>query len=817
MDAVPEGLAGSDWKSIRQVYEQNRHAVVAVSMAVDGAFRARNPGQQWLTHFDGRGFVVNPDGANWQWGLELQSYGFPGHQRSINGQANMTADNNRVTYDWHEGLQEWFVNGRSGLEHGFTLTSRPAGAGDPQLGASNHLEFRLAVRGGLLAKAYADGLGASFVNGQGSTVVNYVGLKVWDADKRLLSARLEADATGLRLTVDERNARYPLTIDPIAQQAYLKASNTEAGDNFGLSVAVSGNTVVIGADGEASNAAGVDGNQSDDSANYAGAAYVFVRDSGGVWSQQAYLKASNTEAGDLFGQSVDVSGDTVVVGAYLEASNATGVNGSQADNSATESGSAYVFVRDSGGVWSQQAYLKASNTDAGDRFGRTVAVSDDTVVVGAQGEASNAVGVNGDQADNIAIRSGAAYVFVRDSGGVWSQQGYLKASNTDGGDRFGKSVAVSGDTVVVGAQVESSNATGVNGNQGDNSVPSSGAAYVFVRDTGGVWSQQAYLKASNTAFRDFFGHAVAVSGDKVVVGAMFEDSSAVGVNGDQADNSAGRSGSAYVFVRDSGDVWSQQTYLKASNTGAGDQFGQAVALSGDTVVVGAFLEESNATGVNGDQTDNSVIDSGATYIFLIPSVCGDGVVEQAEECDDGLDNSDTQPDACRTDCSAASCGDGVIDSGEQCDDGNTQPNDGCDETCVIELGACCQGTVCNISTESDCLGAGGGFFGPDTTCNSPDADGDGLRDECDACPNDPNKIQPGICGCNRDDFADSDNDGVPDCDDQCLGADDSIFAPDCVGAIPTVSEWGLVVLTLLLLISGKLYFGRRSEGPGNIA
>jgi hypothetical protein len=136
-----------------------------------------------------------------------------------------------------------------------------------------------------------------------------------------------------------------------------------------------------------------------------------------------------------------------------------------------------VFVR-SGSVWSQQAYLKASNTGTADSFGNSVAVSGDTVVVGAPVEASNATGVNGDQADNSAFRSGAAYVFVR-SGGVWSQQAYLKASNSGADDYFGDSVGVSGDTVVVGASSEASNATGVNGNQSNNTSANAGAVYVF--------------------------------------------------------------------------------------------------------------------------------------------------------------------------------------------------------------------------------------------------------------------------------------------------------------------------------------------------
>ncbi len=417
---------------------------------------------------------------------------------------------------------------------------------------------------------------------------------------------------------------------PIAQQAYLKASNTGAGDQFGYSVAVSGDTMVIAAPREASSATGVNGNQSDNTGYDSGAAYVFVRN-GTKWTQQAYLKASNTGAGDYFGTSAAVSGDTVVVGANLEASNATGVNGDESDNTAYDSGAAYIFVR-SETNWSQQAYLKASNTGGGgsgfygDNFGFSVAVSGDTVVVGAPNESSSATGVNGDESDNSALASGAAYVFVRD-GTTWSQQAYLKASNTGGGilgdpngDRFGHSVALSGDTVVVGAPNESSSATGVNGDESDNSALASGAAYVFVRN-GTNWSQQAYLKASNTEAYDDFGLSVATSGDTVVVGAPNESSSATGVNGNQSNNSAAKSGAAYVFARN-GTTWSQQAYLKASNTGQPDQFfqndyfGYSVAVSGDTVVVGAYNEDSNATGVNGNGADNSATNSGAAYVFV---------------------------------------------------------------------------------------------------------------------------------------------------------------------------------------------------------
>ncbi|WP_295442306.1 FG-GAP repeat protein [uncultured Thiodictyon sp.] len=500
----PQGLNAAEWADIRGQVAAHRYAAVPTP----GGHQAANPGQQWCTQFDGRGFLVEPQGADWRWGLELRGYGVGGALPALTDPVRTDAAGSRIAYDWDERLQEWFVNDQRGLEHGFTLRTRPGGEGDA-------LDLAFAVRGGLRPDVAADGQAVRFLDAQGASVLTYGGLKVTDADGAVIAAGFTAEPDGLRLRVTDAGARYPLTIDPLAQQAYLKASNTQAFDHFGWSVAVAGDTVVVGAKYESSNATGVNGNQADNSAVYAGAAYVFVR-SGTTWTQQAYLKASNAEASDDFGWSVAVAGDTVVVGAPFESSGVTGVDGNQADNSAAGAGAAYVFVR-SGTTWAQQAYLKASNTEANDTFGWAVAVSGDTVVVGAGRESSNATGVDGDQFNNSAAYSGAAYVFVR-SGTTWGQQAYLKASNTEWQDAFGESLAISGDTVVVGAFGEDSNAAAVNGNQADNTAASAGAAYVFVR-SGTVWTQQAYLKASNTQANDAFGVSVAASGDTVVVGA----------------------------------------------------------------------------------------------------------------------------------------------------------------------------------------------------------------------------------------------------------------------------------------------------------
>ena len=263
----------------------------------------------------------------------------------------------------------------------------------------------------------------------------------------------------------------------------------------------------------------------------------------------------------------------------------------------------------------QAAYGKASNTGAFDHMGTAVAISGDTMVVGAPDENSAATGINGDQTDNTGRHAGAVYVFVR-SGTTWTQQAYLKASNTilDIAAFFGKSVALSGDTLAVGADLECNSAPGINVNQNTGSfVVNSGAVYVFVR-TGTTWSQQAYVKATNPGTNDNFGLAVALSGNTLAVSAPNEASAATGIGGNQADDTADGAGAVYVFAR-SGATWHQQAYIKPSNTEKSDEFGMALALDGDTLAVGAIGEDSAATTIDGDQTDNNASFAGAVYVF----------------------------------------------------------------------------------------------------------------------------------------------------------------------------------------------------------
>ena len=424
--------------------------------------------------------------------------------------------------------------------------------------------------------------------------------------------------------------------DAWVQQAYVKASNAGQSDLFGMNVALSadGNTMAVSAPWERSAATGVNGDQNDDSLPQAGAVYVFTR-SGDSWSQQAYIKASNTGRrdesdpfadGDQFGFSLALSGDgnTVAVGATTEDSAATGINGNAANDSAMSAGAVYVFAR-AANAWTQQAYIKGSNTEPTDLFGYDVSLSHDgnTLVAAGYDEDGPGRGVNVDQGNGV-NGSGAIYVFSR-TGTAWQQNAYLKGSRSEGNDALGFSVAISSDgsTIVAGAGDEACLMGGINPQGCDMDKPadasggSAGAIYVWVR-SGDTWTEQAFIKASTPQLQDWFGANVAVSGDgnTVLVGAPMEDSRARGINGDQQDNSATESGAAYLFTR-SGTTWSQQAYMKAENADAFDEFGTSVAVSGNgrRLLVGARMESGGAAGINGNQSDNSLPESGAVYMW----------------------------------------------------------------------------------------------------------------------------------------------------------------------------------------------------------
>ena len=352
------------------------------------------------------------------------------------------------------------------------------------------------------------------------------------------------------------------------QAAKLTASDGAAYDNFGISAAVDDDTVVVGAPGN--DGAGAD----------SGSVYVFVKPTGG-WAtstETAKLTASDGAALDYFGYSVAVDGDTVLVGAYQDDDD---------ENDSEDSGSAYVFTKpNSSGGWAdwdpmadtETAKLTASDGADDDWFGVSVALDGNTAVIGAPGD------------DDKGIDSGSAYVFVKPSG-AWAdgnETGKLTASGGAAQDNFGYSVAVDVDTLEVGgAEVEVATVV-VGAYQHDPIDPDSdpdsplylldaGAAYVFTRDSGGVWDSGEKLTADDGDALDYFGYSVAVDVDTVVVGAYGDD-----------DNGSA-SGSAYVFTRDSNGEWIQTKKLTDEDGKAGDWFGYSVAvdIAAYTALVGA--------------------------------------------------------------------------------------------------------------------------------------------------------------------------------------------------------------------------------------
>jgi len=469
--------------------------------------------------------------------LQLRAWKRAG-QLQLAEPARLEADGARISY-LRSGLVEWYVNGPQGLEQGFTISA--ASAGDD----AAPIELRMALQGALTPRLDPDRKGLTLHGAKDGVSVSYAGLSAWDADGEPLGTWLELSPGAISIMVDATGANYPLTIDPLiaTEQGKLTASQVAYSSYFGEAVDVDGDIAVVGSR-----------YHDHGSDSEAGSAYVFKRAGGATptWHLQAILFAGDAAADDSFGDSVAVSGTTVIVGAP-DADLAAG----------SDAGAAYVFTP-MGPSWQQSAKLTASDAGAGDRFGSSVALKSITAVIGAE---------RGDD-------TGTAYVFV--SGATWTQQAKLIASDAGSGDRFGAAVAVFADTAVIGAYMDDTSPAG----------PDAGSAYVFVR-SGTVWTQQAKLVASDAFTDDEFGRSVDYWGDSIVVGAPEDDHSGTIIVG-----------SAYVFVR-SGSIWTQQAKLIASDPALGDEFGWSVSLDFNTAAIGA----RNDTTPIGNQ-------AGSAYVFV---------------------------------------------------------------------------------------------------------------------------------------------------------------------------------------------------------
>src|SRR6266849_2522128 len=422
-------------------------------------YEATNPAQKLRARFNGRDVVLQPltnkRTTTSQARLRLRSYGY-GRRMLTAGAGTMRVDGNRIEIDRRLATQsnptntdqgssdeivEWYQNLKDGIEQGFTLTAAPPGKrheGTP-------LRVRLTVTGEVRPALVDSGKALVLIGGNGKHWLRYDHLIATDASGRQLQTRFRADRKQISLLIDDAEAVYPLRIDPLfTQTKKLTASEAATNDRFGYSVATNGNTVVVGAYGKNSNT---------------GAAYIFERNQGGAenWGQVKKLTASDAAGGDDFGSSVSINGDTVVIGAWVTNSN---------------TGAAYIFERNQGGAenWGQVQKLTASDPAVYAYFGSSVSINGDTVVVGAYGK-----------------NPGRAYIFERNQGGAehWGQVKDLTASDGVGGDQFGISVAIDGDTMVVGAWARN--------------LGTGGAAYIFERNQNGVegWGEVQKLTASD--------------------------------------------------------------------------------------------------------------------------------------------------------------------------------------------------------------------------------------------------------------------------------------------------------------------------------
>ena len=465
----------------------------------------------------------------------------------------------------------------------------------------------------------------------------------------------------------------PQNSTSLSQSTYVKASNTGAGDSFGDGVALNedGTVMVVGAPAEQS----ANGSQ-DDNSRSNGAVYVYTNN-GTSWSQHSYIKPStlvpagspyprqdfgdsvsinddgttiavatpgeeqtSNESGGVYifnlensvwveedllkvtnadqytqspgknntGVALDGAGTTLVVAEFGDSSITNAINGDETDTSAAVAGAAHVFFKDNGS-WSRQAYLKGSTVQAGDQFGSSIAISGDgnTIAIGAR------------ESSVTNPESGSVYIFVREAG-VWAEQQRIQPTTPDI-NLFGFSVSLnhSGDMLAVGVPTEGSGGSGIGTDPTllPGTKIGSGAAYIFERN-GTVWTEQEFIKASVTDINDQFGRSVSLNsaGDKLAVSAIGESGNSAGINGDPNNNLANLSGAAYLFSR-AGSTWSQDAYLKAGNPVDFINFGGSVSISGngEVIAVGNKQDASNATGINGDETNTDAFGSGSVTVF----------------------------------------------------------------------------------------------------------------------------------------------------------------------------------------------------------
>jgi len=657
-----------------------RAAAIASSQRNAGSsYAVRDDGGELRASAQGFGVRYDADGSHFGAGdevhgsLVLTGVGCEGALAPVSP-AQPSYVSNRVMYARQAlgvSVEEWYLTGPMGLEQGFTLSEPPSCVAN---GAKLVLEV---AAEGLEVRADDGALTLEAASGER---FRYSDLFAKDATGAALPAQMERTAEGhIALIVDATKASFPIEVDPLvwAQHQKLLAADGAANDAFAGRLALSGGTALVGA---------------------TNGAYVFER-SGTVWLQQQKLSGNGV-------LSVALAGDTALMGA---------------------SGGAYVFVR-SGTTWTTEATLLPSD-GMSFHYGWSVALSGDTALVGAYYDDDNGTG------------SGSAYVFVR-SGTSWSQQAKLLASDGAADDNFGMAVALGGDTAIVGAPFD------------DDKGTSSGSAYAFTR-SGTVWSQHQKLLASDGKSYDVFGDELAMSSDTALVGAgsavyvqvrsgtswsqqakltaangtaplgpvaLGADTALVGAFAD--DHYGPFTGVAYLFER-SGTSWSEKQKLAASDGASYDYFGFSVALSADTVLVGAYQDDDKGSG------------SGSAYVFAlkesngeacsVASDCASGFCVDGVCCDKACSGGTNDCQACSVATGAPTNGTcGVIADSTPCDD-----SDACTQTDTCQSGTCTGGSPVTCTAQDECHDVG--TCNPSTGACSNPAKNDGTTCSTGTC------------------------------------------------------------------------------------
>lgn len=549
-----------DSKRIGELLEQARRRIVPIEggarelAANRGATHfTQNPSQDFVARFGGGGLSLrSTDGAPWSVALH---YAGAGEQSVIGAQGT------RVTYTHADGVTEWFDNRSDGIEHGFQLSTRLPGTG------RRELKCRL---DGMIASSEKDGPDLDWQTPDRGTALCYSDLKVWDAQGTTLAATMSPSEGGFTISIDDRDAAYPVFVDPVISRPLsrlnsLPIGDAEYADEFGKSVATDGARLIVGAWGD-------DQNRGD--------AYIFVKEEGEWYYETKLSPPGFMEPGDWFGEGVQIQGNVAVISA----------KGKTMDYEMA--GTVYIYERING-EWTFRQRLVSSNHTGGQCFGSSLALDGNRILIGADGD-------NGWSQDSD--EPGYAYIFEK-QGEQWVETARLEEPTGMAGGHLGYSVALDGDTAFIGMPRKGAGEVLIFTKQGNSwafatrltgatagdrfghTVAADGGALVVgsvwaysrkgkvqvFRGAGATWTPEAELVTSDGAVADWFGSAVAIDGNRILASAIFADL---------------QFGQSYIFEKD-GATWSQKAILHSRNGGFQGLSGQCVALHGDDAFCGA--------------------------------------------------------------------------------------------------------------------------------------------------------------------------------------------------------------------------------------